>query len=147
MATWAPTLAEVAGCIPTRTANVNLPGEDEYLNTFNTDTRPTGDEAQKVIDHAVSDVETFAATIPTMITPNLESVAKNAAMWRAAADIELAYPDRTADVSIYAQLDARARYEWDAFVRACSSQGTTTGTGIPTWTMPDPVWWGDRNDI
>jgi len=143
MVTWAPTLDEVAGCIPTRTVNVNLPGEDEYLNTFNDDTRPTGLQAQQIIDHAVTDAE----AIVTSITPALEPLAKNAVMWRAAADIELAYPDRNADANYYAQLDARARYEWDQFRKATESQGSNTETGVPTWTFPEPTWWGDRNDI
>lgn len=142
MATWAPTLAEVGGCVPTRTANVSLPGEDEYLNTFTTDTRPTAAQAQAIIDHAVADVEAV-----TTIGAPLEAVAKNAAMWRAAADIELAYPDRNADANYYAQLDARARYEWDRFKAATEDPDTGSGTGMPTWTMPEPVWWGDRNDI
>lgn len=142
MATWAPTLAEVGGCVPTRTANVSLPGEDEYLNTFTADTRPTADQAQVKIDRAVADVEAART-----ITASLEDVAKNAAMWRAAADIELSYPERNADANYYAQLDARARYEWDRFIDASDNPETGTGAGLPSWTMPEPVWWGDRNDI
>lgn len=140
---WAPTLTDVGGCIPTRTANVNLPGEDKYLGTFTADTYPTDVQAQKAIDHAVNDVVLAA----TSITAVLEPAAKNAAMWRAAADIELAYPDRNADANYYAQLDARARYEWDLFLKACDSQGSSTESGIPSWTMPEPVWYGDRTDI
>lgn len=140
---WAPTLKEVGGCVPTRTANVSLPGEDEYLNTFTKDTRPTDEQAQEKIDSAVADV--LAAV--TSVTTALEDVAKNAAMWRAAADIELSYPDRNADANYYAQLDARARYEWDRFIEAAADTGTATGSGLPQWAMPEPVWWGDRNDI
>lgn len=142
MAVWAPTLEEVAGCVPTRTVNVNLPGEDDYLNTFNTDTRPTATQAQVKIDNAVADVEAVVT-----VTTALEDVAKNAAMWRAAADIELSYPDRNADVNFYQQLDERARYEWDRFIAATEDPSIGSGTGIPTWTMPEPVWFGDRNDI
>lgn len=140
---WAPTLTEVAGCVPTRTANVSLPGEDDYLNTFTEDTRPTAEQAQEKIDHAVADV--LAAV--TSVTTTLEGVAKNAAMWRAAADIELAYPDRNADANYYAQLDERARYEWDKFKEAADDEGSSTSTGFPQWAMPEPVWWGDRNDL
>lgn len=142
MADWAPTLVEVGGCIPTRTANVNLPGEDEYLNTFTTDTRPTAVQAQVKIDHAVIDVEAYAT-----ITTALEGLAKNAAMWRAAADIELAYPERNADANYYAQLDARARYEWGLFVKEADKDESSTTTGLPQWSMPVPVWYGDRQDI
>lgn len=140
---WAPSLADVAGCIPTRTANVSLPGEDGYLNTFTEDTRPTDVQAQLIIDHAVSDVKSAV----TSVTAALEAVAKNAAMWRAAADIELAYPDRNADVNTYNALDERARYEWARFMDAANNQGTSTTAGVPQWAMPIPVWWGDRNDI
>lgn len=140
---WAPTLVEVAGCIPTRTADVTNPGSDEYLNTFTDNTRPTGVQAQVIIDHAVSDVKAAV----TSVTPALESVAKNAAMWRAAADIELAYPDRNADIDTYRALDERARYEWDRFLEAAGNQGSSTNSGTPLWAMPVPAWWGDRNDI
>lgn len=143
MTSWAPTLEDVAGCIPTRTANVNLPGDDEYLNTFNDDTRPNSTEAQKAIDHAVTDALSVVTSIPTA----LEDIAKNAVMWRAAADIELAYPDRNADANYYAQLDARARYEWDRFIKASEGQNSSTEVGVPTWQFPTPVWYGDRNDI
>lgn len=142
MATWAPSLTDVGGCIPTRTVNVNLPGSTEYLNTFTSDTRPTGLQAQAKIDQAVADVELAVASIPT----ELEDAAKNAAMWRAAADIELAYPDRNADANVYAALDARARYEWGLFIDAANSGGTGDGQ-LPYFSFPAPPSWADRNDI
>lgn len=142
MATWAPTLSDVGGCIPTRTVNVNLPGSTEYLNTFTADTRPTAQQAQQKIDQAVDDVSRAVSSVPV----DLEGSAKNAAMWRAAADIELAYPDRNADANYYAQLDARAKYEWELFLNAANSGGTGDAS-LPMWSMPQPPWWGDRNDI
>lgn len=142
MADWAPTLKDVGGCIPTRTSNVNLPGEDEYLGTFTADTRPNAEQATDKINHAVADVEAYAT-----VTTALEPLAKNAAMWRAAADIELAYPDRNADANYYAQLDARARYEWGLFTQEADKDESTTTTGMPQWSMPEPVWYGDRQDI
>lgn len=140
---WAPTLEDVGTCIPTRTANVNLPGDDTYLGTFTSDTRPTDTQAQNRIDKAVNDVIAACTGIDT----NLEPAAKNAAMWRAAADLELAYPDRNADANYYAQLDARARYEWDLFLKAAAQQGDTVASAVPQWYMPQPPWWGDRTDI
>ena len=143
MPTWSPSLADVGGCIPTRTVNVSLPGSEDYLNTFTADTRPTATQMQSIIDHAVNDVIAAVATVGV----TLEPLAKNAAMWRAAADAELAYPDRNADANYYTALDARAKYEWSLMLTAADDQGTgTTGTA-PQWYMPDPVWYGDRTDI
>lgn len=143
-ATWAPTLTDVGDCIPSKTINVNLPGNDDYLGTFTSDTRPTAVQAQRTIDKCTDDITAAFGTIPASI----ELVARNAAMWRAAADIWLAYPDRDADItSEYAALDARAKYEYTQLTIAAASQGTGSEARSPYWSAPDPVWYGDRNDI
>lgn len=142
-ATWAPTLADVGGCIPTRTVNVNLPGNLEYLNTFTTDTRPTAAQAQPKIDDAVADV----LKAVTAVSAELEDSAKNAAMWRAAADIELAYPDRNADADYYAELDARAKYQWGLFLAAASADDSSSSSTSPVWYASTAPWWADRTDI
>lgn len=143
MPTWDPTLVEVGGCIPTRTVNVNLPGSTEYLNTFNSDTRPTAAQAQVKIDGAVNAVLNAVSAIG----PDLEDMAKSAAMWRAAADIELSYPDRNADADYYRLLNERAQYEWDLFLSAAESDNTSNAATVPTWYTTDAPWWADRTDI
>lgn len=140
---WAPTLADVGSVIPTRTVNVSMPGQDDYLNTFTADTRPTNVQAQDIIDSAVNDVVLAVIAVTTA----LENIAKNAAKWRAAADIELAYPDRNADINTYTQLDARARYEWQLLLTAAGSQNEGVNSSLPVWYMPDPDPHGDRRDI
>ena len=140
---WAPTLSDVGSVIPTRTVNVSLPGEDDYLNTFTPDTRPTDVQAQEIIDSAVSDVVLAVVAVTTA----LEGIAMNAAKWRAAADIELAYPQRNADANVYAQLDARARYEWQLLLTAASSQTESVSSSLPVWYMPIPDPKGDRRDL
>lgn len=140
---WAPTLRDVGGCIPTRTVNVNLPGNEVHLGTFTEDTYPTAEQAQDKIDQACADVLKAVATVGT----DLEDPAKNAAMWRAAADAELAYPDRTADVNHYEQLNARAKYAWELFLNAAASQGTGDSATLPVWYSQDSPWWADRADI
>lgn len=139
--TWAPTLVDVAGCIPTRTRSASNPADDRYLNTFNDDTDPTAELAQRKIENAVADVTGAVSSI----TVKLEPLAKNAAMWRAAADIELAYPDRNADANYYTQLDARARYEWEQFLEAAEDAGSGPDSSVPLWSMPGPSPWGDIN--
>lgn len=141
---WAPTLEEVGGCIPSKTVNVALPGNEDPIGTFTTDTRPTAVQAQVKIDAAVTDVIAAASSVPTA----LEGVAKNAAMWRAAADIWLSYPDRDADITAaYAALDARARYEWDRFTSAAGDQNASTSAMVPYWNFEESPEWGSRIDL
>ena len=135
---WAPTLEQVADHIPTRTRDSKTPGSDTLLMTFNADTTPTDEQARRYIDSAV------AGTIPA--TPTyLRELARKAAALRAAADIELAYPDRDADVEVAAQLDQRAK---DALLRLVEAVSDAGGTGtegslLPVWSMPVPGWPGD----
>lgn len=143
MPTWDPTLIEVAGCIPTRTVNVNLPGSEEYLNTFNSDTRPTAAQAQEKIDAAVSSVLRAVSSVGV----DLEDVASSAAKWRAAADIELSYPRRNADADYYQELNDRAKWEWGLLLAAADTQNTGTESAYPTWYTTDAPWWADRTDI
>jgi hypothetical protein len=140
---WAPTLLDVGGCIPTRTVNVNLPGNLDYLNTFTTDTRPTAAQAQLKIDQAVADVLEAVASVPV----DLYGAAKNAAMWRAAADIELAYPDRNADADYYRLLDERAKYAWELLLKAATADNSSNASSLPVWYAGTAPWWADRTDI
>jgi len=140
---WAPTLVDVGGCIPTRTVNVNLPGSLEYLNTFTADTRPTALQAQPIIDHAVNDVLEAVSAVPV----ELQKACANAAMWRAAADIELAYPDRNADADYYRLLNDRAQYAWDLMLKAATADNSSNATARLTWYAGVAPWWADRTDI
>ncbi|WP_031165957.1 hypothetical protein [Streptosporangium roseum] len=142
---WAPTLEQVADHIPTRTRDSTTPGSDTLLMTFNADTTPTDEQARRYIDSAVAEVlAAVAGTVPA--TPTyLRELARKAAALRAAADIELAYPDRDADVEVAAQLDQRAK---DALLRLVEAVSDAGGTGtegslLPVWSMPVPGWPGD----
>ena len=139
--TWAPTLEEVAGHIPTRTRDNNRPGSDALTGTFSTGTTPNQDQAQRITDAAVA---TVAAAVG-VVTPGLVALARDAAGWRAAADIELAYPQRDADVSVYEQLDARAKVALERLLTAAEDQGGGVEATLPVWAFPDPVWYGDEN--
>ena len=138
---WRPTLVDVAGHIPTRTRDLSNPGNDVLLNTFTATTTPTPAQAQPVIDAAVSTVKSMVAAIP----PAIEALARDAAAWRAAADIELAYPQRDADIRVYQQLNDRADRALKTLVAASDAAGTSTEATLPQWAMPAPVPWGDDN--
>src|SRR6266700_7041597 len=94
---WAPALDDVARHIPRRTRDTRTPGSDATLGTFTASTTPTDDQAGKIIDDAVNTIISAAGVLPPAGDPNYPQVsqaARVAAEWRAAADIEVAYPVR-----------------------------------------------------
>lgn len=137
---WAPGLGDVARHIPTRTRDTTKPGSDKLTGTFTASTTPTADQAQSVIDDAVAGV--LAATGQPPLSPpassQIQVAFRSAAEWRAAADIELAYPNRDADVQVYAALDARARAALATAVQAVQSRDETAPTMAPVWSAPPP---------
>jgi hypothetical protein len=141
---WAPALDDVGRHIPTRTRDTDNPGDDELLGTFTTRTTPTADQVQPIIDAAVAGVLSRTGPLDATDGPLLDA-ARTAAEWRAAADIELAYPNRDADVIVYAQLDARAKYELDTLLRRLQGQGEGFAESVPFWSAPDPSRWADRD--
>jgi hypothetical protein len=132
--TWAPTLEEVAGHIPTRTRDGNTPGSDAFTNTFSETTTPTESQAQRITDAAVATVKGSVGTVTTALEP----LARDAAGWRAAADIELAYPQREADIAVYDQLNARAKDALARLLHVAEEQGGGPDATLPVWSFPDP---------
>lgn len=142
--TWAPTLEHVADHIPTRTRDKTATGDDSLLMTFTANTTPTNEQAQRHIALAVDEVlAAIGGTLPA--TPiYLTGLATKAAALRAAADIELAYPDRNADVSVFEQLDQRAKDALQRLIDACNDAGGgTEGSLVPVYSFPDPALYGD----
>lgn len=144
---WTPSLEQVADHIPTRTRDAAQPGSDTLLNTFTSTTTPTDEQARRRITAAVVEVlgavASINATIPT--TPTyLPALASEAAALRAAAMIELAYPDRDADVEVSTQLDQRATATLQRLLDALTNQDTgSEGNLLPQYAFPEPVWYGD----
>ena len=146
MEAWAPALDDVARHIPRRTRDTRTPGSDALLGTFTSSTTPTDAQAQAVIDTAVNAVVAAAGAIPAVTDPNgplVQAAAKTAAEWRAAADIEVAYPNRDADLVVYAQLDQRAKDAMTALLRAMVSTQTGAVEPVPIWQSPPPPAWAD----
>jgi hypothetical protein len=141
---WAPGLDDVARHIPTRTRDVKNPGSDTMLGTFTANTTPTDGQAQAVIDAAVGSVLSQTGTLD----PNdaaLGDQARAAVEWRAAADIEISYPNRDADVHVYDQLDARAKYELATLLRRLQILGEGAPESVPYWSAPDPPVYADMD--
>ena len=144
---WAPTLEDVARLIPTRTRDTSTPGDDAMLGTFTTDTTPDDSAAQALIDAAVRHVLAETGQLPATTALDAETYAqcRDAAAWRAAADLELGYPNRDADVAVAAQLDARAKYEMTVLLRRLQIQGEGAPEASPAWSAPDPPVYADRD--
>lgn len=140
---WAPTLAGVARHIPTRTRDKTVPGSDTLLGTFTANTTPTDSQAQSVIDDVVASLVAVTGDIPA--TAEIEALARVAAEWRAAADIEIAYPNRNADVRLYDQLDDRAAGAFSDLKVALSQAGSGLVEANPEWQMPLAPAWGDTS--
>lgn len=135
---WAPFLSDVADYIPTRTLDITVPGSALFLGTFNGNTTPTDEQAQRHIDKAVASI---LATLGAVL-PAAEPLARTVASLRAAASIERAYPDRDAQVNTAEQLDARANAELRQLITA-NAGGSTDTALLPQWAFPDPVSYGD----
>lgn len=138
---WAPSLSDVGDRIPTKTRDSTNPGSDSLLNIFNDRTVPTDGQVQPIINGAVGII---ASAVTTALGPDLHDLANDAAAWRAAADVELAYPDRNADVAVYQALDARAKFALTTLANAADQAGQGSDATYPAFTFPVPVPWGDE---
>ncbi|MFI7449544.1 hypothetical protein ACIBQX_18755 [Nonomuraea sp. NPDC049714] len=141
---WTPSLEQVADHIPTRTRDAAQAGDTALLGTFNSQTEPTDEQALRHIKAAVAEVlGAVGGDIPA--TPAfLGELAGEAAALRAAADIELGYPNRNADADRWAQLDQRAKDVLQRLIDAVNDAGSgPEGALLPVYSFPDPPWHGD----
>jgi hypothetical protein len=142
---WAPSLADVGRIVPTRTRDVRTPGSDSLLGTFTPATTPTDAQAQATIDTAVGWVVGEAGDSSAWPAGDqITQQARTAASYRAASDIEMAYPARDADIRTAIALDLRAKDALASLQRALASGGAPVDV-LPYWAMPDPPLWSDIN--
>jgi len=142
---WAPSLDDVARHIPLRTRDTRTPGSDTMLGTFTESTTPTSEQAQSVIDDAVAGIVATFGDLPSVLPDGdpLAITARSAAEWRAAADIEVAYPNRDADIRVYAQLDLRATAALATLASALQAAGEGIVDVYPIWQSPAAPLWAD----
>jgi hypothetical protein len=147
---WAPGLSDVAKHIPARTRDKSKPGQDVMLRTFNANTTPNDADVQQRIDDAVSALIGQVGELPAQLTESAEvaDMARTAVEFRVAADIELAYPNRDADLITYDRLDRRAQLAMQQLTAAlalAAGGGGYTPDLLPQWAFPDPPPWGDTS--
>src|SRR5258707_2466790 len=145
---WPPALDDVAGHIPRRTG-ARLPrGSDATRATFTASTTPTDGQAQSVIDDACSAVLAAAGPVPATGQPNaplVQQAARTAAEWRAAADIEIAYPVRDADVRVVDPLELPAAGALPTLLDLMAPKQNRAIEPVPLWMSPDPPPWADTS--
>lgn len=144
---WAPSLTDVADHIPTRTRpTAEWGASDAEAGTFTEATTPTRDAATRLIRRACAWV---AATVGAPVSLTAYPAAGVAAALRAAYWVELAYPERDADLAVYDRL----REESDAAASAAHALNVLSGAEDPspggtddlvTYEFPDPPPWADR---
>jgi len=141
---WTPASAHVAAYVTSRTVNYADPGSDNPVGDFTATTYPTLTQVNQLIQDACAWV---AAEVGSVIDPGLDDQATAAASLRAAALVELSYPIRDADVSSTAGLmfeQAESMRRTLALANAAAT-GSNPDSVLPSYSFPDPVWWGDRN--
>jgi len=119
------------------------------LGTFTPNTTPTDGQALAVIDEVVAGIVAEYGPVPlSPASDQIAVAARSAAAWRAAADIEIAYPNRDADVSVYEALEKRAVEALETYLAVLAGAGGGTVDVMPIWAAPDAVStapWGDVN--
>jgi hypothetical protein len=144
---WSPGLADVARHVPTRTRDSKSPGSDKLLGTFNANTTPTDGIVQQMIDDTVAGLEAQVGDLPyvTQQHPDVAVAMRTYVEWRVAADIELAYPNRDADIQTAAALDARANKALAVVTAALVVTDEGSVAADPVWAFPDPPPYADSS--
>jgi hypothetical protein len=143
-----PTLADVAAIMRARTKTV----DGDEIGTFNDETRPTGEQVNRIIIQASSDV---TALVDTDIPEGAYRYAKQAIIYRTAKLIEISYfPEQIATGrSPYPEYNALfdEALTWLQQAVGRETEEETMGENIlpgqPFWTFPGPevlVGWRTR---
>jgi len=137
----------VARHIPLRTRDTRSPGSDVVLGTFTAATTPTDAQAQQAIDDTVAALVADVGPLPAgaALSADIAVAARVAAEWRCAADIEIAWPNRDADLRLYDQLNARAADALVTLRRVMVEAGAGLVEAYPEWALPAAPAWGDTS--
>jgi hypothetical protein len=132
---WAPSLSDVADHIPTRTRpTAEWGSSDAILGTFTDATTPTRDQAARIITRACAWV---GSQLGSPVSPTVYQAAGIAAALRAAYWVEVAFPERDGDLSVYDRLAV------DADTAATTARELNAIAGAQ---LPDPNLDGDLVD-
>jgi len=127
---WAPSLSQVGARIPTRTREVGV--DNLYSGTFTTATYPTAAQVNILL---ADTCDLIAARVGTPIEAAAYPALRVAATLRTAWAVEVAYPERDADVAVYAGLLAEA----DAALAAAQDTNRAAGGGTDLDSAGEPL--------
>jgi hypothetical protein len=127
---WTPFLSEVGDYAPNKTRDTSV-GSDIIFGTFNGLTKPDDGQAQRMLDKVCTGIISAFG----IIAPSMYAQAAALACLRTAADIELAWPERPGDLTIYNALKIRIDFEWE--------QLEDLSSNVPIYDFPDPPPWAD----
>jgi hypothetical protein len=92
-------------------------------------------------------LQAVVGDVPKVVDLNsdLATTLRTYVEWRVAADIELAYPNRDADLQVANQLVTRAQAAFLAVQQALAATGGGTIDVLPIWGFPDPPPYADQS--
>lgn len=125
-AVWAPDLRKVGSHIPSRTRSLNDP--DVVLGTFSSDTEPTDVQVDQIVGSAVA---TVAGFVGRPVKPAAYPLCQAAAALWSSYWVELSWPGRDADVSVFGRLRD------DAILLMNQAKAVNVGAGGGTDDVPD----------
>lgn len=140
---WSPFLSDVADHVPWLTVDTTTPGSQIYLGTFTGNTSPTDEQAQRHIDAAAA----FVGAGFGILTGQLPRMARAVTALRAAATLALAFARHAEDRATAAALERQAAADLKVLQNAVENASASTLATAPVMFAPDPVWWGDINDL
>lgn len=146
LVTWRPELWQVAAYVPRRTLVGAVDGYGNALFTFDQTTQPPA----SVVNLLVTDACAWVAAKVNPVDDSLGGLATATAAVRAAAMVELTYPDNTQDLSTAETLLRQAdqlRADLDvanAAVTGTDPEDPSAGL-LPVFAFPDPPAWADLN--
>jgi len=135
---WVPSLREVADYVPSRTVPIDTAADDPKM-TFDTTTRPNGESVARLIKAAVGWVTATCGTIDSSLYDTAQSVAAI----RAAALVEMSYPERDGDTNVSNILLLQADNALKALEKRneilTDTSNDPTANLLPDWSFPDPT--------
>jgi hypothetical protein len=146
---WTPTRSRVASYVPSRPLVPIADGRNIDLMTFDETTRPTGGQVDQLIVDAVNWVTDETGALDGTL---YESATACAAI-RAAAFVELGYPERNDPMKSTANTtsDRLFKQAEQMLGRLAARNEAITGTDpavpaplMPLYSFPDPPAWGDQ---
>jgi hypothetical protein len=127
---WAPFLSEVGDYAPNKTRDIT-PGSNIIFGTFNGLTQPDDGQVQRMLDKVCTGIISVLGNVSVTQGPQAAAYAAV----RTAADIELAWPERAADLTLYNALTTRADAEFKKL--------DELSTNVPIYSFPDAPAWKD----